>query len=202
MFILGGLSLILEWFYELSAGSKIYAYFALIGTGFFLGKSILMLIGMDTDAAGLDTSEALDAGSGDSSEIFGLLSTQSVLAFFMTAGWAGLAAREELMLGRFSSVAASVVAGLAGLFMAGYLMQTIKKLNHNPQPQLKNLIGVGGTAYTTLPAHGTGQIQITYGKRLATIDAINSTDEDIVSFREIVVVSIENNMPHIRAVDV
>ncbi len=80
-----------DWAGLVSFGSDAAAYFvmAIVGTSLFLLRLALSFFGMDGDTDG-----ALDADGGTDAA-FSLFSVLSILAFFMGAGWMGLACRVD-----------------------------------------------------------------------------------------------------------
>ena len=60
-----------------------------------------------------------------------------------------------------------------------FLMSSLKKLNKVTISDLKTLIGQTGNAYTKFEPDGIGQIQIEFNGKLATLPAINKSNEHI-----------------------
>ena len=99
---------------------------ALLGTGVFLIRILMMLVGCDGgDGIDLDAGDA-DLNGGDSSGAFEILSVQGVSAFLMGFGWVGVGSH----LGAGWSPAVSFGAGAAG----GALTGAPAPAAHRPSP--------------------------------------------------------------------
>ncbi len=155
-----------------------YAAFALIGTVLFVIRVGMMLIGgMDTDFA----TDLADHGSG-----FSVVSLMSITAFFIGAGWSGLAAQLEWGLG---SGVTAIVAGLCGvalMFASAGVMFGAKKLGREVTYELQSAVGKTASVYITIPASGggKGQVRIVVSGRSMVIDAV-STGPKLEAFSEV-----------------
>lgn len=166
----------------------VYATMALAGTALFAVRLLLsLLFGLEGDLD-LDSTD-IEHGSG-----FGLFSLQSVLGFFMGAGWAGLAARLEWQ--QSPGVAALIAGGFGGFLMvlSSTLMFGAKKLTHEVTFELNDAVGKTGTAYLTIPAKGkgAGQLRISVSGRSMTVDAI-SESEPIEAFESALVTEVRDD---------
>jgi len=180
----------LELFNALDNYSKFYFVIAIIGTVVFLIKLSFMFVGGDSNIDGDFDNADIDF---DHDTSFTFLSTQSILAFLMGAGWIGLAASTEWNFDKIHSIIASAIAGLVAMFMMAFLMMQVKKLNKTTKVNVENCVGTTGKAYTKFAPNGSGQVQIDLNGKLQTIDAINDTDEEIPSFSQIIVTSVDNS---------
>jgi hypothetical protein len=176
--------------------ATIYLIMAVIGTVFFLARlGMVAIFGIDGDTGdGMDAD--MDAGEAhaDSSAVFSLFSLLSILAFFMGAGWMGLAARLEMGLG---TVVSALVAGGFGFFMmvlAAGLMFGMRKLNREVTWDARSSIGSGARVYLTIPekGKGRGQVEVSVSGRRKVLPAI-STKEKIESFMAVTVVDVEDD---------
>ena len=176
----------------------IYAAMALLGTSLFLLKMIMLFAGGDSDAD-IGDADVGDADLGDShmdgAESFTLVSVQSILAFFMGAGWMGLACREEWMLDKLPAMGAAVAFGFAMMVLSSYLNLKIKSLNANPVNKIdENAVGHTGRAYTNIPAkgEGMGQVEITLNGKQQILQA-NSAGDAIKAFTNVKVVKVDDS---------
>ncbi len=180
---------------EIFKDNPVYLLMAGLGTILYLVKMLLLFVGSDADAGDIELDVNIDdAHHIDGGESFSLVSIQSILAFFMGAGWIGLAARREWMLDGTKS---AIAAGLFGLLMAVFsaiLTFKIKKLNSTVKFNIKNLIGMTGRVYMTIPerGQGSGQVEINVGGRQQIVPA-HSTEERIESFAQIVVEDVDDS---------
>lgn len=151
--------------------TAVYAGMALLGTALFTLRMLLMFVvgGFDGDVD-FDV-EDIEHGTG-----FSLFSLQSIIGFFMGAGWAGLAARLEWGLG--TPAAAGVAGGFGFVLMvlSALMMFTALKLKHEVNYEMNDAADKIGTAYTTIPEKGAGigQVRVSISGRQMTVDAVSS----------------------------
>src|SRR5690606_22138568 len=103
---------------------------AFVGSAFFLLRMLLMLVGgvMDVDLDGdgdVDLTD-VDVEHGDSTEAFKSLSVQSMLAFAMGFGWAGLGALKGS--GVESIALVLLIAAAGGVAMVWLLTLLLKAM--------------------------------------------------------------------------
>ena len=79
-----------------------------------------------------------------------------------------------------------------------FMFSQIKKMEFIPKNDLKELVDKTGKAYTRFQANSSGQIQIDFNSKLATLDAVNIGEEEINSFELIKVVKVENDIIYIK----
>ncbi|HEY8241145.1 MAG TPA: hypothetical protein VIH35_06855, partial [Kiritimatiellia bacterium] len=120
---------------------------------------------------------AHDGGHADSS--FKLLSFQGLTAFFMMFGLVGLAMIRQSGAGTTASLVAATVAGLAAVWAIGKLFQSMRKLQSSGTMDLRNAIGQPGEVYLTIPAGGTGKVQVSVQNRLSVFDAVSGSGAEI-----------------------
>lgn len=128
---------------------------------------------------------------------FSFLSIQSILAFFMGFGWAGLAALSQFQSSGKIALLIAIVVGFAFMYLSAYLMFSIKKLNKKIKIDYNQLVGKTGKAYTSIEAKSEGQIEISLNNKLSILNAINNTDEKINAFTQIKVEKIEDKKIYI-----
>ena len=135
---------------------------ALVGTGLFALKLLLMLVGsdLDTDVGDVHTGDFADHHSAADAGVK-LLSVQGVLAFCMGFGWAGLTAINATKWSMPMVSAAAVGGGLAMTYLMAILMASVFKLQASGNIPIDAAIGAEGTVYVTVPADSKGQGQVT-----------------------------------------
>lgn len=150
---------------------------ALIGTGLFALKLFLMLIGSDLDTDVGDLSAVDHGGAADVG--FKLLSIQSVLAFLMGFGWAGLAAVTATEWKMPLVSAAAVAGGLGMTYFMGVLMASVFKLQASGNVDIRSTIGAEGTVYVTIPGEnkGPGQVTLVVSERQRVYSAVSMGGE-------------------------
>ncbi len=172
-------------------GADVTAYFIVAGIATLLFLFRLGLTFVAGDAGDFDTE--LDHG-GASDTAFSVFSTLSILAFFMGAGWMGLACRLEWGLGRFASTLAAAGFGAAMMFMSSGLMFAIRKLNREVSYDMSTAIGRTGKVYLTIPkkGKGSGQVEISVSGRQKVVTAV-STGPSIAAFTAVKVVEVRDD---------
>lgn len=161
---------------------------ALLGTGLFLLKFVLMLAGGDGHDA-MDAHDALDAhdgfdGHGGGSVDHGdadlkLLSVQGVLAFLMGFGWVGLLVVSSTRTQLVVALAAAVAAGSVCMYAMARVMSAMKRLQSSGNVSAKSAVGGFGTVYVGVPAggEGTGQVTVVIDQKQRTYNAVTAGDK-------------------------
>jgi hypothetical protein len=152
---------------------------AFFGTFVFLIRVVLMFLG----AAGLDFHHDvhIDGGGGagdvhhDSSDAFKLLSIQTITAFLMGFGWAGLIAYRGMDWGVPMSLLLGAAGGVGMVWLVGILLKAAFDLQTSGNIPIEATIGVEGTVYVSVPepGKGTGQVTLVIGNRQRTYNAVS-----------------------------
>lgn len=133
---------------------------AIVGTTFFAGRVILMMVG-GADADGFDGMDAADALDGDaSSDSFQILSIQTIATFMMGFGWGGLGAYLGSGLPVFVAAPVGVVFGVGMVWFLARLLSFVMGLQASGTMPLYHVLESEGTVYTQVPGAGEGQGQI------------------------------------------
>ena len=153
--------------------TAVYAGMALLGTALFALRMVLMFV-MGIDFDGDIDFEDIEHGTG-----FSLFSLQSIIGFFMGAGWAGLAARLEWGLDTPLSALIAGGFGVVLMVLSAAMMFAALKLKHEVHYEMDDAAGKIGTAYVTIPekGSGTGQVRVTISGRQMTVDAVSSGEK-------------------------
>ncbi len=160
-----------------------YAIMALVGSGLFLIRlGIAAFLGGDD---GFDT----DLDGADSDSAFGFFSVLSILAFFMGAGWMGLACRIDWDLNGLITAVVSSGFGIAMMLFSSGLMYMTRKLNAHKDYDVTTAIGAIGRVYLTIPAkgEGSGEVQVTVSGRQKIMRAL-STGPKLEAFTDVRIV--------------
>ncbi len=141
---------------------------ALIGSVFFGIRMVTALIGLDADHGGglhadlpadvdvdmeVHASDDIHTDPGDS---FKVLSVQSVAAFCMGFGWAGLGGLRGSGWGPETSVIVGVIGGVAMVWLLGWLLRIVYDLQTSGNIPMGRVVGREGDVYATVPAAGSG----------------------------------------------
>jgi len=132
---------------------------ALLGTGFLLIQLVLGELGGD-GAIDLDLDLDMDLDADHPGAEFGLLSVQSISAFFIGYGWIGLGAYRFLDLGFTGAAVIAVCAGVGVAWLMVYLLRAFLKLQNNTNVSIHQAVGLVGEVYASIPPAGQGKGEI------------------------------------------
>jgi len=176
-------------FLQKGADVAIYFWIGAVSSGLFLIKLLLTLIGGD-DPGDFDLGDDLgDIGSDASFTAFSLL---SILAFFMGAGWMGVACRLDWDLGSTVSLLISIGSGLVMMFLSSGLMFYVRRFNREVRYDPKTCLGKTAQVYLTIPSkgNGQGQVRIDVSGRKKILSAKTNSSQDLKAFSTIKVVEV------------
>lgn len=165
---------------------------ALIGTAFFLLRTVSMLMGLGDHGvdAHFDVDVDLDAGSGshvdvdvdadgDSSEAFKILSLQTISAFLMGFGWGGLGAYRGGGWPLLISLPFALVCGVGMVWLLAKLLRAIYQLQSTGNIPMYHALEAEGTVYAGIPAvgGGVGQVRVIIDDREVFYRAVSDGAE-------------------------
>ncbi len=184
------LKILFDWAQITAAGPDAVVYFlmATIGTLLFMIRLALALMaGGDFD---MDM-DVEDGGLGHGDGAFTVFSLLSVLAFFMGAGWMGLAARFDFRLGGPMSAILASAFGFGMMLLASGMMFLTRRLNQDKDYDIETAVGRTARVYLPIPekGKGMGQVQVTISGRRKVLPAI-SAGPAFESFSEVTVQSV------------
>jgi membrane protein implicated in regulation of membrane protease activity len=130
---------------------------ALLGTGFLSIQLVLGELGGD---GALDLDLDVDIDGDHPGAEFGLLSVQSLSAFFMGYGWIGFAAYRFLDLGFTGAALIGVAAGVGVAWLMIWLLRSFLKLQNNTNVSITQAVGLVGEVYVKVPPMGEGRGEI------------------------------------------
>lgn len=150
-----------------------FAIPAIVGTTFFTLRLVLMLVGGDGDAAGVDAdfdvSDSIADGGDvdDSSSAFKIFSVQAISAFLMGFGWGGLGAFRGSGWSPAVSVLVAVAAGVGMMWLLGWLLRFIPRLQSSGTLPMYQALEAEGSVYAQIPAAraGKGEVRVVIGDR-------------------------------------
>jgi hypothetical protein len=154
-------------------GAPWFAVPALIGTGVFVIRLVLMLMG--GIAADMDVSlDAHDlAHHGDSTHAFQVISIQSVSAMMMGFGWAGLASLKGMGWSWPVSILVATACGVAMVYLLAITLKAVYDLQSHGNINIADTVGVEGDVYIGVPASGgTGKVRLVVENRQRIYNAI------------------------------
>ena len=182
--------LLFDWDALLEQGADAAFYFvmAAVGTLLFLFRLGFAIFGADADG---DVDVDLEADSTGAFQVFSVL---SILAFFMGAGWMGLACRIDWGLGRLPSALAAAGFGFLMMLAASGLAWGARRLNREVTYDLGTAVGHTARVYLTIPAsgEGLGQVEVSVSGRRKVIQAA-SRGAEIAAFSDVKVVDVRDD---------
>ncbi len=168
---------------------------AVIG-GFFVGvKLVLQFFGGDVETD-FDTDIEIDQGGGhvDSDVGFKALSLHSLSSFLMMFGLVGLALYRQSQVGFALSVVGGSVAGVVAVWVIGKLFRAAARLQSSGTLPTSMALGSSGSVYLTIPARGSGRVNVSFQNRLREFDAVSADGQAIPTGTAIKVVQVNGNV--------
>lgn len=171
----------------------VYKWSAIIGGSVLVLQTLLLLLGGHSDAdadADFDADHPQDVGHGNI--IFKALSIKTAVAFLTFFGLSGLACKQAGWE-TTSTLGVSLGAGIAALFIVGYLMSMLTQLQSSGNVNLANAVGTTGKVYVRIPPNyaGRGKVTVVVQKRSMQFSAVTAGAE-IPTGREVRVIAQTN----------
>ncbi len=186
---------------QASTDQLVYFVIGASATTLFLIRIGLMMAGIgDADHGGdfgTDVPGDSDFGHGHadhttSGHTFQVFSLLSILAFFMGSGWAGLAARLSWGWSPGGSAGAAVAFGTCCMFLAAWLIRSMRRLESMPVMDLRACVGTVAQVYLNIPARGQGQGQVRVNVQgRSRIVPASSTGNALAAFTAVKVLSVQ-----------
>ncbi len=182
--------------------ATVYLLMGGVATLLFLIRLVMSMFGSDAGGSGdfdLSIPGDVDVGGdvahhADSTSAFQFFSVLSITAFFMGAGWMGLAARSEWELSGPVSALLAIGFGVCMMLLASGLSYGVRRLSSERKYDAKSCIGVMGSVYARIPPKGQGRGQVTVNIHGAkrTVSA-SSTGPELAAFTNIRIVAVEQD---------
>lgn len=167
-------------FFGQNAG--IFTVPAIIGTFFFVLRMSLMLVGgddggdfgVDADPGALDAADATD-----SDHAFQVVSTQTIAAFMMGAGWAGFGAYRGSGLDLGWSLAVAAGGGISMAWLVIWMMRVVFALRDSGNVSIQQAIGRDAEVYVRVPGAraGPGRVRVVIDDRMRMYTAVTDGEE-------------------------
>ena len=180
--------LILNWPALMALGYDAVVYLVMAA-----GGTLLFLIRLAFTYFGGGGGDFEVDGDFDADGAFTFFSVLSILAFFMGAGWMGLACRLDWGLGRLPSSLIAAGFGFVMMLAASGLSVLARRLNLTISYDLGTAVGRTARVYLTIPekGQGKGQVEVTVSGRRKVVNAVSAgprleafTDVKIVDARD------------------
>jgi len=147
---------------------RIFLLAGVVGTIGVLFRLVLLFAGGDLDGD--------DAGPPDG-DGFRALSVHGLSSFFMMFGLVGLALGRQSRAGAGWSLLGGLLAGLAAVWIIARLCRFALRLQSSGTLPMEAATGCSGTVYLTIPAGGTGRVNVRIGLYLINVNITDITDE-------------------------
>lgn len=181
-----------EVFVNLSGLETVFLACALAGSLLFAIRLVLQFLGGGGEVHTEISTDHTDTDYSDSDVSFKLLTIQGLTAFFMMFGMVGFALLRGSKTNEGLAVAAALAAGLATVWLIGKIFDLIKGLQSSGTIENKNAVGEKGTVYLTIPAGGTGKVQVIVKGRMRVFDAVSDSLEAIKTGSRIKVLDVND----------
>ncbi len=179
-----------EWWNALGDAQQVFYIIAITSSVVLFIQFLLTLMGLSGhdvdvgDSSGFDVPHdmAVDHPDLDAhSSGLGMLSTRTILAFFVGFGWAGVAALGDPNRPLIVVVALALLFGGIFMFVVFRLMSAIAGLSESGNIDVRNAVGQDARVYIPVPParEATGQVQVKVQGRLREIAAVTDDDEKI-----------------------
>lgn len=169
---------------ELFTGQTIFfSVPALIGTIFFTLRLALIFIGIgdghgDMDVASHADASGVGADSHHSSELFKILSIQSIAAFLMGFGWGGLGGLRGAGWEFGTAILSGVAGGVAMVWLLTWLLKLVHDLQSSGTVSIQDAAHAQGDVYVTVPQRGagSGQVRVVIDERQRIYNAVSESE--------------------------
>ena len=164
-----------NWWESLESFERLFWYFALPFSSFFLIEMTLSVFGISF-SDDCDFSDCSGDPSEDGMNSVYFLTFRNFLIMFAIFGWAGISFY-NFGLGKIATLALALLSGLLSILIMGSIFYFMFKLDENGNRNLNTIVGKTGQVYIPIPANrqGKGKIQIVFHGGLKEVEAI--TDE-------------------------
>lgn len=173
------------WFFD--GYAYLFSVPAILGTAYFLISLVLGELGGDVDA-----DIGLDGGDTPTAE-FRVLSLQTISAFAMGSGWAGITAYRVLDMSFTGATIIALLAGLGSAWLIVSLLRAMVGLQSSGNIALDATLGQTGTVYVAVPPKGagSGRVTVVVDNRRREFDAVQHGDEAIASNTRVGIVGVD-----------
>ena len=142
---------------------------AVVGGGFFLLRSIAMLIGLGGDDYGLDT-DVSDV-HGEPVASFKMVTIHGLTAFLFMFGLVGYTLLRNDHTSLWFASLAAMGAGVLTMALIAKIFHASRKLSSDGTIHLKDAVGQSASVYLTIRPGSVGKVQVTVRDALKVFDA-------------------------------
>lgn len=179
-----------EWFTSMEPLARGFTVCAIIGGMLFMMRFVLQLFGGDhgLDADG-DASD-VDMHAGDTDVSFKFMSLHGITVFLLMFGLIGRALLLDSGVSEGFALAGATVGGLVSVWGIAQIYLLMRRLQSSGNVDINNAVGAAGTVYLTIPAGGTGQVQVSYQGKIHMDDAYSEDGTELKTGEKIDVVAV------------
>lgn len=190
------------WWSSLGTLGQIFATAAIPATVVMVLQTVLLLIGFAGHDGDCDheLGDCESDASGDAEDLHDgahhmdglrLFTVRGIVAMLAIGGWTGVALCDAGVGTVLSSVIA-IIAGLAALFLAAYVIKLSLKLQDDGNFNIKNAVAHTATVYIPIPPsrEGIGKITMNLQERFVELDAMTDHGEKLPTGAMVQVVSV------------
>ncbi len=175
---------------------------ALAGTTLFVARLVMMLSGLggDIDGDGTPDGGGGDAGHGDvehhhdSTWIFKMLSVQTLAAFAMGFGWAGVGALNGSGLEMGWAILIALAGGVGMVWLLGLLLRSVSSLQASDNIDILRTVGLRGNVEVMIPGsgRGSGRVSVVVKDHRCSFNAVTE-GEDLPSRTQVMVLDVTDD---------
>lgn len=178
---------------------------ALIGTALFLLRTIMLLAGAhhgdfqgggDIHVGGHSADHSVDHDHDkQSAGAFKALSLQTITAFAMGFGWAGLAALNGFHKPILTCILFAILGGVAMVWLLALMLKAMYDLQSSGNISLDSTVGREADVYVTVPPKGmgTGQVRVVIDDRMRIYNAHSESEAAPTSSRVRIIKANDDN---------
>ena len=172
----------------------LYSVPAILGTAYFLISLVLGELGGDADA-----DIGIEGGDTPVAE-FRVLSLQTISAFAMGSGWAGITAYRVIDMSFVGATVIAILAGLGAAWLIASLLRAMIGLQSSGNIALGTTLGQTGTVYVSVPpkGSGSGRVTVVVNRRRREFDAVQDGDEAIATNTRVGIVGVDRPSNTVR----
>ena len=177
---------------------------AVAGSLFFILRVAIVLIAGFEDFDAIDDGSGMDGGESsfdDSSAdadhteaAFKLVSLNTISAFVMMFGWAGLTSKLQFELGALLSIVLALLVGFFSMVVTAWMYMFAKRLaSRGADFHIKDSVGLTGSVYQEISEGGLGKIQVSVNGYMRELQARCEKHQHIASFTNVLVTGTIDN---------
>ena len=200
-----------NWWESLTLLQQCFACAAIPATILLLLQTILLLFGFgghDADHGEIDAGHDLDHtldhdydmhNGAHHAEGVRIFTVRGLIAMFAVGGWLGVVMGEANVSSAIVILTAAA-GGLCALFLVGFFLVMLSKLQENGNINKKNAISKTAKVYIPIPPNrsGSGKITFTLQERFVEMDAVTDSDTRIETDSLVQIVSMSGDMYVVR----